>query len=104
MSEEYKPLTWDVTARITGAGTYRVLFLYTRGSHRLGIERCELLADGTPVSADSHRGETGNRHLNNEYIVILEDYRSGARYVLRASARSEGGTDSNGEVYLTKED
>lgn len=75
--------------------------LYTHGAYRLGIEKVTLLADGVPVAADEHRGETGARHAESRYTVTLKRYRPGARYEVRASARSVG-TDSNGEVYLSR--
>jgi hexosaminidase len=104
MSETYSPLDWDVTEHIAAAGRYRVRLQYTHGSHRLGIEKVELLADGEPVCTDAHRGETGNRHLDNDYLLELGEHRAGACYTLRVTARSEGGTDSNGEIFLSRED
>ena len=103
MSEEYAPLTWEVTQYIQAPGRYRVRFTYTFGSHRLGIEKVELLVDGSMVSIDTHRGVTGTVDENNEYVLEVGAIPEGAELTLRASARSEGGTDSNGEVYLTEE-
>lgn len=104
ISEEYAPLTWDVTEHVEGAGRYRVRFGYTHGSHRLGIERVELLVDGVVAARDAHRGTTGTVDEDNDYVLELGAYPATAAITLRASARSEGGTDSNGEVYLTREE
>jgi hexosaminidase len=103
VTEVYQPLTWNVTPRVTGPGTYRARFHYTRGAHRLGIAKVELLADDRVVAVDEHRGETGIRHIDNVYRLPLGTHQPGARYTLRASAQSEGGTDSNGEVFFSKE-
>ncbi len=81
---------------------YRARLHYTAGDHRLGIERVELLVDGKVVATDAHRGVTGARHSQNDYILTLGVYRKGATYAVRASARSEGGTDSHGQVYISK--
>jgi len=104
VTEEYAPLAWDVTGHLAGAGRYVVRFGYTHGSHRLGIERVELLVDGVVGARDVHRGTTGTVDEDNEYVLEVGATPAGARLTLRASARSEGGTDSNGEVYLTREE
>jgi hexosaminidase len=103
VSEEYAPLTWDITSSIPSPGNYRVRFTYTFGSHRLGIEGVELLVNGEVRSFDHHRGVTGTVDENNEYVLQIDSIPEGATLTLRASARSEGGTDSNGEIYLTEE-
>ncbi len=103
VGEEYASLSWDVTEHIRGAGRYRLRFQYTFGSHRLGIEQVELLVDGEPVSVDLHRGVTGHANEGNEYVLELAALPPGATLTLRASLRSEGGTDSNGEIFLIEE-
>lgn len=101
--ETYSPLTWDVTEQLDGPGTYLATLRYSRGSHRLGIERVELLAGDQVVATDRHRGETGTVHRSNRYELSLPDHQTDLTYTLRASARSEGGTDSNGTVFIDKE-
>ena len=103
MAETYQPLVWDVSAQVAGPGRYRAKFQYTGGSCRLGIESVELLADGKPVATDRHRGVTGASNEANIYSFEIKDFAPGARYELRASARSEGGLDSNGEILFEKE-
>ncbi len=104
MSEEYAPLVWNVTEHVGSDGRYRFRFLYTSGAHRLGIERVELLHDGVVQCTDEHRGVTGVAHEGNEYILDLTALPTGGEWTLRASARSEGGLDSNGGIHLTRED
>jgi hypothetical protein len=103
MSEEYIRLSWDISKHIQGPGRYRVRFRYTRGSHRIGIEEAALLKDGVLLSIDTHRGEAGTRHLENDYSLSIDTLDPKGRYILRAKLRSEGGTDSYGEIYLLKE-
>jgi hexosaminidase len=103
MAETYQPLTWDVSKQVTGPGRYRATFLYSGGSCRLGIEAVELLANGKPAAADRHRGVTGASNEANAYAFELKEFVPGAKYELRASARSEGGLDSNGEIMFEKE-
>ena len=104
VSEAYRPLEWDLSGKITHEGRFRVRFQYTHGAHRLGIERVELLVNGEVVAGDEHRGVTGSVHERNDYfLAVPKKPPEGAHVVLRASARSEGGTDSNGVVYLFEE-
>jgi hexosaminidase len=102
MSEEYKVLTFDITGWIKEPGRYIVLFQYTRGAHRLGIEWAALVKDGEEVHRDAHRGVTGAKDENNLYRLELGEVDPGATYELRASLRSEGGVDSTGEIRLVK--
>jgi hexosaminidase len=102
VSETYKPLEWVVTDLLEGPGPYDVTFRYDEGKHRLGIEWAAFVEDGLEVFRDEHRGVTGARNENNVYRIWLRQQREGARYVLRASVRSEGGTHSFGSVWLRR--
>ena len=102
VTETYKPLAWDVTSEVSGPGRYRVTFQYGGGACRLGIESVELLANGDVVSADRHRGVTSASDAGNTYIVALKQRPRGTKYELRASARSEGGIDSHGDVFIER--
>jgi hexosaminidase len=98
VSETYTPLIFDVTPLWKKSGKYDVKFQYTKGDHRLGIDSVELLANGVVVFTDRHRGETGGVHKANIYSIELKNYAPNKKYELRVSARSEGGTDSYGDV------
>lgn len=98
----YPPLVWDVTGELSGPGQYRVTFQYTGGACRLGIESVELLADGAVVSTDRHRGMTGASNQGNTYQVEVKQCSPGAKYELRAAVRSEGGTDSRGDLTIER--
>ncbi len=93
---------YDLTKHITGAGTYTVTFQYTHGAHRLDIASVELLADGQRVAGDEHTGTTGGATRDNAYTLKVANYREGAKYIMRAKVRSDGGADSNGEINLLK--
>jgi len=103
MSEIYAPLTWDVSAAIGAAGGYCVLFEYTHGAHRLGIEKVALLIDGEIAAIDIHRRVTGARHENNRYSLVVDRHTAGRSYEIRAWVRAEGGVDSSGQVFLFKD-
>ena len=99
-TETYAVREWDVTAQVKAAGTYRALFRYTSGNHRLDIQWAALVADGKEQSRDAHEGTTGIVHKNNRYVLRLAEYKPGVRYILRANVKSAGGRDSNGAVYF----
>ena len=84
---------WPV--QLEAKGNTFILNAKTRVVAEAGTE-----ADGKVVGQDRHRGFTGIRHKNNIYRVHLAEFTSGARYELRVSARSEGGTDSAGDVFI----
>ena len=104
MSETPKTMDWDISEVVTSAGSYTVTFQYTGGGHRLDISKVELLADGKPVATDAHQGQTGGSSKDNTYTLTLENAKDSATYKLRATVRSDGGTDSNGEITIIKTD
>jgi hexosaminidase len=99
-SEEWAELTWDVP--VTGAGTYQLTFNFIHGEHRLDISKVELLQGGQVVSMDEHEGRAGGEHRRNTYTLKVESYKPGATYQVRARVRSDGGNDSNGQLFFYK--
>jgi len=101
-SQTYQPMIWDLTSHLDGPGTYVLIFSYTSGEHRLDIQSVEILEDEKVVSQDDHLGTTGGHHKDNTYTVQISEFKKTAKYLLRALVRSDGGTDSNGNVNLMK--
>ncbi|MFW6161877.1 MAG: hypothetical protein ACODAJ_03860 [Planctomycetota bacterium] len=89
---------WDVTDSVSGPGTYRVRFAYTRGWWGLRIHRAALVAvrDGqrTVACEDVHHGSTGNRSQANVYTLKLATHAPDARYLLVADIK---GVSSKGK-------
>ena len=101
--ETFQPMQWDITSVLKEAGTYKVIFQYSGGNHRLDIESVQLLVDNEVIAKDKHLGITGSIAKDNTYSLKVNQYDPSARYLLRAIVRSDGGTDSNGHVYLMKD-
>jgi len=101
-TETFAPMTWDITWKVDKAGKYTVQFQYTGGEHRLDIEWAEILENGVAIGRDAHKGTTGGRDKDNVYTIEIPAVKAGAKYVLRASVRSDAGTDSNGEIYVSR--
>jgi hexosaminidase len=100
VTEEFRPLEWDITALIRRAGNYEVTFTYKSGAHRLAMRSVELLAGGKVVATDQHLGVAGGVHSGNIYTLNIPPSAPGTVYTLRAEVRSEGGTDSSGEIQI----
>ena len=96
---EPKVREWDLGAAATNAGPVRVTFQYTSGAHRLDIEWAEVVVDGKPLARDAHTGVTGAKSQANTHAFTLPPPGS-RRILLRALVRSDGGSDSNGEILL----
>ncbi|MCP3966151.1 MAG: family 20 glycosylhydrolase [Lentisphaerae bacterium] len=101
MSEKLHRITWDIpTKKLKDTNRIDITFTYDNGAHGLEISKLELLKDNIPVAADSHRGWSGAVDRNNIYSISPVKYAEGSSYKLRASVRSDGGTDSQGYVWL----
>ena len=99
--ETWTTTEYDITKHITAPGTYTISFQYTHGGHRLDIANAELLQDGKVISTDTHVGITGAMTRDNIYTLNIPRHTPNTKYTLRAKMRSDGGTDSNGNIYLT---
>ncbi|MCE5217737.1 beta-N-acetylhexosaminidase [bacterium] len=98
--EEWHEREWDITSAVREPGDYRVTFMFTHGTHRFDIEGVAMEVNGTPVGRDDHSGSSGARHRNNAYSFDVAQVIPGGRYTLRARVRTDGGFDSNGEIYV----
>lgn len=76
-----------------------LLFAYQSGGCRLDIRRVALVVDGEEISVDEHLGHTGHANVERIYRLTAPKGRIGASATLRISYRSDGGTDSNGNLY-----
>ena len=99
-----KTQTLDVTKHITESGDQNVQFQYKAGGFRLDIHQVELLENGKVVASDKHHGTTGGKSDKNTYQLTLENFKKGAKYTLRYTANTDGGTDSTGSITLRNED
>lgn len=102
LTEKFENREWDITPHVTGPGTYDVQFQYTGGECRMDLESAEILENGESVSRDLHEGRTGSVNKDNVYSFLLDTFKPGAKYTLRARVRADGGTDSAGEIRLRK--
>ncbi len=100
VSEQFKPIDWDVTKMVNRAGDYVFTFNYDSGAHGLMIRKVTLLRNGEEVSHDEHTGWAGAGQHDTAYTLKLDKPTKGAKYTLQAEARSDGGTDSNGTIYV----
>ncbi len=102
VSNDYQVKTWDISSAIVGAGKYSVRFQYTSGGHRLDIEGVEFVAGDQVLGGDPHYGRSGFENIDNVWTVDVKTVPSGAKVMLRAKVRGDGGGDSNGEITVTR--
>ena len=68
----------------------------------LDIKLVELTQDGEVVALDEHEGHTGAADSQNVYNLNVVSFKPNAKYILRATVRADGGTDTNGEIRIKK--
>ncbi len=102
-SQTWSTREWDVTKAVNEPGDYHATFQYTDGHCRLDMRQVELLVNDRSVSMDDHQGTTGAHNKDHVYRLKLAELPSGAKVTLKAQIRSDGGVDSNGEIYLNKD-
>lgn len=100
---EYQTSEWDISAHVDSSGVILV-----RPEYRWGLpltaEWVALYEEGRELIRDAHIGVSapdGDR--KNVYRLPLNDWKPGAKYTVKASLRSEYGTNSQGVILLDKE-
>ncbi len=103
-SAEWAERGWEVPAGLMStAGVYRVSFWYRSGAAGMAIRKVRLLAEGKEIAACEQRGWAGAEHHNHMYLLEVPATPAGARITLRADVRTEGGTDSNGGIWIERQ-
>ena len=97
---QFKPVDWNVTKSITAPGAYEATFVYRAGRHAVNIEWAALLENGKELTRDTHAGYSGFDKTNITYRLAVPAVKPQAEYVLRASLKGTGGTDSAGDVLI----
>ncbi len=100
IAKEFKPVEWDITKLAVKPGIYEATLKYRAGNYGIDIEWVALLEDGTEVARDTHKGFSGYNKDNITYRLNLRNVKPQAKYVLRASIKGNGGTDSTGDVLV----
>lgn len=104
MSVVTKAVDWDISAFVKAPGAYSIRLRYVSGAHGIAASSLSLLEDGTEIARDEHPSFAGGASSGNTYELKINHIRDGAKYVLRAQLRSDGGTDSHGSVWLKAPD
>lgn len=102
IAAEFKPLEWDITNQVVKPGVYEATFVYQAGQHGIDIEWVALLENGVEVVRDTHNGFSGYNKDNVTYRLDPRGVKPRAKYVLRASIKGKGGTNSAGDVLVLK--
>jgi hexosaminidase len=100
VAESWKTIDTEVGAQLAKPGTYAVAFRFRGGAHRLDVASAALVVDGQVAAMDTHAGSAGANASASTYTLTLPARPPQAKVLLRVVVRSDGGTDSNGEVVL----
>ncbi|MFN3685069.1 MAG: family 20 glycosylhydrolase, partial [Fimbriimonadaceae bacterium] len=101
VSETARDASWPVPRRLLQEGRDLVVeFQYESGLHGLEVTGVWLEVGGRTVAEDRHVGFAGASNRANRYALRLPRELPQGTVVLRATIRSDGGTDSRGAVWL----
>ena len=99
-SSAYFNLVWDVSNLVTAGGEIDVSYCWTSGSNGLDIAWAALLENGAEIDRDTHAAFAGSSPNDPVFVLRLPFRKASATYAIRASVKGEGGTTSNGTVYM----
>lgn len=96
-----KVQNFDVSRIVTGPGKYEVIIKYEKGTHKLVTFKASLQSGDKIIAEDAHEGETGNRNLNNIYILEVKK-KPATPVILKTLVKTHGGNNSSGSVRIKK--
>lgn len=99
-STTLKEMTFDISKQLTSIGNWFVEFRYVQGTS-IQIESVKLLENGVLLSEDAHVGTAGIWTSNNMYRLPLTSHSEKATYTISVSFKSDGNTDSQGDLFLS---
>lgn len=99
---KFRELELNATGKINGNGTYEITLIFMDGDHKLEIERVDVFKNGQKLVSDVHNGFTGASSSGNTYEVDIEDYETGAAFIVKANVKGDGGRESYGAVFINK--
>lgn len=100
VSEEWQTKEWKLSGGTLKNANYKVIFAYTWGSCRLDIKKVELTQGSKSLAVAEHFGRTGGDSKDNEYLLSVTGIKVDEPIFLRAIVRSDGGSDSNGDIFI----
>jgi hypothetical protein len=103
LQADWTTKSWDISKGITGPGDYSIEFQYTRGTHRLDFRQIVLLNGDTVLAKEDQAGHSGVDNSHNIYRFTVAKHNPGAKYLLKAEIKADGGTDSYGDLLVGKE-
>ncbi len=100
--KEFGVFEINVTGKVIQNGAYELAFWFTGGTHRLEIEKIEVFKNGMKITEDEHPAFTGGKAKNNIYSFEIDDYETGAAFIIKAKVRGDLGNNSNGAVFIKR--
>ena len=104
VSTDFQKLTVDATDEIQSAGNWKLEFHFQKGKHKLVIRSAVLTEDGREIARDEHEGQAGGKHQRHIYSLPVKKHRPEATYKIVAEVRSDGGTNSYGNLVIDRSD
>jgi hexosaminidase len=83
-------------------GYWHLEFLPTKGLNAIEVKDVCILVDKDTIAADKHIGIAGLKSSENSYILPVKSYSLQSKYSLKFKARTNGGSDSYGNLIFRK--
>ncbi len=94
--------SWRVEHHLPTGGEYQVSFIYFGGDHGLDISSVELMDGAMILFRDVHESQAGAKSNSSIYRLTVPENLSGRLLSLRVTGHTDGGTDSYGDVRISR--
>jgi hypothetical protein len=91
---------WDVSGAFADPGPYGCIFVYTGGENALHVRNVKLYVNDQVVGVDAHEGIAFEPCHDNVWKFEVKSGAKNQPIKIEAEVRCEGGTDSNGEIFV----
>ena len=97
-------LTYDVTNKITTAGSYFITIDYVEGGNEgLELEEVMLLKNGKQIASDTHLGfTTVKKDHDRIYFMDVQSIEKNSKYTLKVKLKNLSNSSVKGTVYITQ--
>jgi hexosaminidase len=89
----------DASGKVNANGAYQLSFWHVKGDEGLNIQSIEVYKNGKKIGEDAHEGFAGATPKDNVYKFNINDYETGAAYLIKAKV---SGKASTGAAFLKK--
>ena len=100
VDNQYVTFERKASGKINKNGNYQITFLHTDGENAIEIEGLTAYKNNKVFEDDMRKMKCSKDVPVTTYKISVDNYETGAEYMLRAKIKAVGGVESNGVIFI----